>query len=198
MICLLDARPVTSNYHLLGARSCCTEVTQFTTFIQIGLFHVRLCVQWYVGGLEDFFKVKAVFFILWTHKISKNKKKSTVGCLLAFFLIVYHKLQIKTSTVCPLISMAQTVRIWRGSDTRPNKDTCFCVLVKYLLSATSIKLDGICFCMLCCSGYCFVTEWHIHSQAGLEMNADTVHHGYFGVFIFSTSLPSPLLFFPVF
>lgn len=148
--------------------------------------------------LKIFSKLRQFFLFCEPIKSQKIKKKSTVGCLLAFFLIVYHKLQIKTSTVCPLISMAQTVRIWRGSDTRPNKDTCFCVLVKYLLSATSIKLNGICFCMLCCSGYCFVTEWHIHSQAGLEMNADTVHHGYFGVFIFSTSLPSPLLFFPVF
>lgn len=41
-----------------------------------------------------------------------------------------------------------------------------------------------------CSLYCFVAEWHIHSQAGLEMNAGystTWLFGGFQVFFFSSS-----------
>lgn len=52
------------------------------------------------------------------------------------------------------------------------------------------------FLFLCryCIVYCFVTEWHIHSQAGREMNADTVQHGSFGGLRFLPLLLSFFLF----
>lgn len=58
------------------------------------------------------------------------------------------------------------------------------VLVEDLKSANLYRAGGHLFLCRHCSVHCFVTGWHIHSQAGWEMNADTVQHGSFGVWRF--------------
>lgn len=103
------------------------------------------------------------------------------------FLLFYHKVQIKTSTSYSLTWLAQTERIWGGSDTRPKKSTWSYI---FLRARRSSRLDGICFFGLyvLCFVNCFITEWCIRSQAGLEINAGTAQHGSFlgfsGLFFF--------------
>lgn len=93
--------------------------------------------------------------------------------------------------------MAQTEEEVKRQWYETKESTCSCVLVEDLQSATSTKLDGISFFFFCVDTVvciAFVTEWHIHSQAGLVMNADTVQHGSFGGFQVFTVFFFPLFF----
>lgn len=75
--------------------------------------------------------------------------------------------------------MAHTERIWRGSDTRPKRKTNTFLRASRRSTVGNLYQAGWRFVFFCCRVYCFIAEWHIHSQVGLEMYADTVQHGSF-------------------